>query len=67
MIRESSIVHETDNLYLYRTANGLELRLNGITHSVIIGRPKDESSALRTMERLERYPDNLRVMYALCS
>ena len=62
--RERNIVHETANLYLYRTASGLELRLDGIAHSVVIGRPADESSALRTMERLERYPGNMRRMYA---
>lgn len=60
---EQDILHETKNLYLYRTRKGLEIRLNGPTAAVLVGRPTDVESAKRTMERLERYPDKLREMY----
>ena len=60
---EHNILHETANLYLYRAGDRLELRLTGRTHSVVVGYPKDVESGKRTMERLERYPENLRAMY----
>lgn len=63
--REESILHETKNLYLYRTPKGLEIRLNGPTHAVVVGNPKDVESAKRAMERLERYPDKLRSMHKM--
>lgn len=61
--REEDILHETKNLYLFKTSKGLEIRLNNGTHAVLVGKPKDVESGKRTMERLERYPDNLRAMY----
>jgi len=61
--REENILHETKNLYLYRTPKGLEIRLNGPTHAVVVGNPKDVGSAERAMDRLERYPARLRDMY----
>lgn len=61
--RERDILHETENLYLYRTPKGLEIRLNGPTHAVVVGNPADVNSAKRAMERLERYPAKLRAMY----
>jgi hypothetical protein len=60
---EDNILHETANLYLYRTAKGLEIRLVGPTHAVTVGKPKDIDSAKRAMNRMELYPDRLRAMY----
>lgn len=63
-MKESNILLETQNLALLSTDGRLELRLIGATHAVVIGHPRDVESARRTMERLERYPGNLRAMYA---
>lgn len=58
---ESSILYETANLYLYRLADkSLEIRLNKGTHSTVVGKPKTIESGKRTMDRLERYPQNLK-------
>lgn len=64
---EENILHETKNLYLYKTPKGLEIRLNGPTAAVVVGKPKDVASAKRAMDRLERYPDKLRDMYKTAS
>jgi hypothetical protein len=56
----TEIVHETANLYLSRVRGILEIRLNGATHAVVVGKPSSVESAKRTMERLERYPAQLR-------
>lgn len=58
--REHNILYETTNLYLYKTSKGLEIRLNGPTHAVLVGSPKDVESAKRAMSRMERHPGNLR-------
>lgn len=65
--REENILHETKNLYLYQTPKGLEIRLSGPTHSVVVGKPTDVESAKRAMDRLERYPDKLRSMHKMAS
>ena len=63
--REENILHQTENLYLYQTPKGLEIRLMGLTHSVVVGTATDVESAKRAMARLERYPDKLRAMYKM--
>jgi len=65
--REEDILYETANLYLFQTPRGLEIRLNGPTHAVVVGKPNDITSAKRSMDRMERYPDKLRAMYKLSS
>lgn len=65
--REEDILYETANLYLFQTPRGLEIRLNGPTHAVVVGKPNDVVSAKRSMDRMERYPDKLRAMYKLSS
>ena len=62
-MKESDILYETENLYMCRTSRGLEIRLNGVTHAVTVGKPKDAESGRRVMDRLERYPSRLREMY----
>lgn len=62
-MKESDILHETANLVLVLDNNRLEIRLTGVTHSVVIGYPASAETALQTMARLERYPKNLRAMY----
>ena len=60
-ITEADILHETENLYLLQTKAGLEILLTGRTHAVIVGKPTQGiERAKKTMERLERYPKNLR-------
>lgn len=61
---ERDILAETKNLYVCRERGVLRLYLKGVTHSVSIGNPLSIDAAMRTMQRLERYPDNLRAMYA---
>jgi len=60
---KANILHETENLHLVSTHEGLEIRLNGATHSVSVGKPKDIDAAMRAMPRLERGITNLRAMY----
>lgn len=59
---ERDILHETANMYLYRTGGRLEIRLNGTgtTHAVCVGVASSVESGKRTMNRLERYPKQLR-------
>jgi len=59
--REEDILHETKNLYLYRTKTGLEIRMNTNTHAVLVGKPtKGVERAKRLMASLEKYPDQLK-------
>lgn len=60
--REKNILHETEHLYLYRTAKRLEIRLQGATHAIVVGFPRDVESGKRVMARLEQYPHRLRSM-----
>jgi len=62
---EADIVLETKNLVLFRTQSGLALCVKSITHSVVVGHPISVDTARRTMERLERYPKNIRQMYGV--
>lgn len=64
-MKESDILHETKNLALVRADGRLELLLTGATHALVIGHPRSVDAGRRTMERLERYPQNLRAMYSL--
>lgn len=57
---ESNILHETENLYLFQARETLEIRLNGQSHAVLVGKAKTVEAAKQTMARLERYPRNLR-------
>jgi hypothetical protein len=47
------ILHETANLYLF-AGKGLEIRLNCVSHSVLVGLSPSVEKAKITMERLER-------------
>ena len=61
---DPGVKHETANLYLYRMpGGGLEIRLKGSTHSVVVGPARSLEAGQKTMERLERYPQNLRRFY----
>lgn len=61
---ESNILHETDNLYLYRAPERLEIRLQGATHSVLVGWTDSEEKARRTMERMESHIEQVRRAYS---
>lgn len=63
-MKKSDILHETKNLALVRVDNRLALILTGPAYAVVIGHPRSADSARRTMERLERYTENLRAMYS---
>jgi hypothetical protein len=65
MSSEANILHETPNLYLYDAPGGLEIRLNGATHAVLVGSrtDRDVDKAKRTMERLERDIRQVRKAY----
>jgi len=54
------VIYLTPLLSVVRTGNGYELRANAGTHSVCIGTAQTAEMALRTAERLERYPANVR-------
>lgn len=60
---EEKIVYETENLYLYQVKNGFEIRLNGVTHSVVVGECETKIRGIRIMKKLEKYPGNLRVFH----
>lgn len=63
---EDNILYETKNLYLYRTRKGLEMRLNSGSGSIVVGKPKDEESGRRFMDRAERDgAKNLKRMYGV--
>jgi len=53
------ILHETKNMYLN---SKLEICLNGASYAVVVGKANSIEQAKRCMERLERYPENLRRM-----
>lgn len=61
---EPDILHETKNLALVRADGRLTLLLTGAAYAVVIGHPLSVDAGRRTMERLERYPENLRAMYS---
>jgi hypothetical protein len=54
------VIYLTPLLSVVRTGNGYELRANAGTHSVCIGTAQTAKKALRTAERLERYPANVK-------
>lgn len=56
---ENEILHETENMYLN---SKLEICVNGTTHATVIGRAKTVEQAKRVMEKLERYPANLKLL-----
>ena len=53
-------LHETENLAMWETLKGLEIHLQGATHAVLVGNPRDAESGKRFMERAERNILNLR-------
>lgn len=57
---EDNIVYESVHLYVFRTGKRYEIRVNAGTHSVIVGYGSDREKVIRTAQRLERYPKNLR-------
>jgi hypothetical protein len=54
------VIYLTPLLSVVRTGSGYELRANAGTHSVCIGSHDTAEKAIRTAERLERYPANVR-------
>ena len=56
------IVHETTNLFLWKTKSGLEIHLQGNTHAWLVGKPKSVEAGKRFMENVERYPKNLKFL-----
>lgn len=60
MTKESDIVYETRNFYLATTKQGLEVRLLGITFSVVVGTPADEAQGRRFIDRCEANPANVK-------
>ena len=62
-MKESDILHETENLALIKTAKGLEIHLQGATHAVVVGSPKTEEQGKRFMASSEKYILNLRKVY----
>ncbi len=54
---ESTILHETANLYLN---SDLEICLNQSTHAVVVGKAKSVDSAKATMDALELHIGRLR-------
>jgi hypothetical protein len=67
-MKESDIIHETENLALVKVKNGLEIHLQGNTHAICVGRPSmGIDRARETMEKMERDIHNLRRMYQLFS
>ena len=54
------VIYLTPLLSIVQTKNGWELRANAGTHSVCIGTAQTAERALKTAERLERYPANVR-------
>lgn len=59
-MKEKDIIHETPNLSLRREGARLSIYFEGNTHAVKVGDSPSVESAKKTMERLERYPENLR-------
>lgn len=64
-MKENDILHETANLHAVAVKTGIEIRLNGNTHSIAVGVKKDIEAAKITMGRLEKNIGNLRKMYQL--
>ncbi len=65
-VMESDILHETDNMYLCKVRNGLEVRLLSScgSYSVNVGNPtQGVERAKLTMQRLETRIAALRKMY----
>ena len=54
------VIYLSPLLSVVRTGSGYELSANAGTHSVCIGTAQTAEKALRTAERLERYPANVR-------
>ena len=54
------VIYLSPLLSVVRTGSGYELRANAGTHSVCIGTAQTAEKALKTAERLERYPKNVR-------
>ena len=62
-MKESDILHETENLVLIKTAKGLKIHLQGAPHAVVVGSPKTEEQGKHFMAKSEKYILNLRKMY----
>lgn len=57
-------IFETQNLALYQKGARFEVHLQGATHAVCVGAPKDRENGERFMNRAERHILNLRRMYS---
>jgi hypothetical protein len=56
---ESGISHSTEYFWVN---NKNEVHLNTGTHSFLIGKSKDLESAKKLIEKLEKYPKNLKYL-----
>jgi len=54
------IVAENSTAYAVRVGEAFEIRVQGATHSVVVGTQPTAERAIRTVERLHRYPENAR-------
>lgn len=59
-MKESDILHETTNLSLRREGKRLAIYFEGNSYASLVGITPDIESGKKTMEKLERYPANLR-------
>jgi len=66
-MKESDILHETENLALVKIGEALEVWLHDGTHSVSVGKPKSVEAGKIFMERAEKHPDNLKKMHSVFS
>ena len=53
------VIYLSSLLSVVRTGRGYEIRVNAGTHSLCVGTSASADKALRTAERLERYPANV--------
>lgn len=59
---EQDILHETQNLYVVKAGNDFEIRLNGNTYATVVGKKPTLESAKTFMDKLEKYPANLKFL-----
>ena len=59
---ESDIIHETENLWCIKKGNKYEIMLQAVTHSYKIGEKPTFEGAKTFMDRMEKYPKNLKYL-----
>ena len=56
-MKEDNILYESGPFYVYKTEQGIEIRKDHITHSVLIGIATSLDHAKRFIQRANLYPD----------